>query len=43
VREAIQDGQIVLVTENARCQGCPKVIVDDIKGASSFGHGRGEG
>jgi hypothetical protein len=42
VREVIQDDQIVLVIENAWYRECPKVTVDEIKGASGSGHGRGE-
>jgi hypothetical protein len=42
VRDVIQDDQIVLVTRNARYQGCPKITMNEIKGASCTGHGRGE-
>jgi hypothetical protein len=43
VRGVIQDDYIVLLTGHARYQGCPKDTMDEIKGVSSSGHGRGEG
>jgi hypothetical protein len=40
VREVVQDEQIVLVTADARDQGCPKITVDEVEGASGAKHGR---
>lgn len=41
MREVNQDHKIVLVTGEARYQGGPKVTMDEIKGDSCAGHGRG--
>jgi hypothetical protein len=43
MREKIYNDQIVLTTGYAENSGCLKVIMDEVKGASSTGHGRREG